>query len=814
MSKKDLFNRIVEKYGNPKEIRDNKTQICCPAHDDNTPSCSLKLADDKILVHCHAGCESRDVIRELNKAGLWERVDAADAPDKPKKKGKPEIVYVYEYHTSDGSPVFKVTKSLQHYTDGSSKKLFSVSHINPHNPDEEKPGLPHTLRTLYRLPHVLTALQKNLPILYLEGEKDVDTAYSLGLPATCHPLGALDAKGGKWHPVYGNILKDSEVIILADNDKPGRIHADAVAIRLEAAGARVRIAEPLGNRKGYDLTDFINDGHTKKDVRAHLRKSRPFDVDTADIDVVREFEAASKAEEAPEKLLSSLPWRTDEDVFPQTDADYAKAFIRSYGHLIRYVHESDEWVGYANGVWCFGQKKALAVQALLELAQRIKWYAAEFEGTDEATTNLREQIIKSAQKLESAQAQRNVLAVASTYPEIRTSALDYDKDAFRLCVRNGVVDLRSGELLAHTPEELCASQAPVHYESVCGEPEEFLEFLRICLEDDERDDMPEVLRYLQLFLGSILIGNTSLQKFILLFGAPNSGKSTLVKILVGLLGEEFEGGYARTVTPGTFCEGRYNDGGKSATPELAKLVRARFVSAGELDKKARLADNIIKAISGNGRLSTRQLHERSVTYNIQWTLCAEANQEVYTDPSEAGGMVRRIGIIPFDHNIKERLGKAVPEYHEYILKTEAPALLAWMVQGAVAVAEMGNVEFDALCPARFKEALDKYLRSFDTVRRFAEELMVRGVEENCSAQEAFEVFLKWCEAGNESGRMKKRHFIKDMQSLGYDYRVVKSRGGTVRGFYGARVVPDWYSQLSGANPLSELDEDEDDTSLH
>jgi putative DNA primase/helicase len=44
----------------------------CPAHDDRTPSLSIRdSVDDKVLVHCHAGCDQREVIAALKQEGLW-----------------------------------------------------------------------------------------------------------------------------------------------------------------------------------------------------------------------------------------------------------------------------------------------------------------------------------------------------------------------------------------------------------------------------------------------------------------------------------------------------------------------------------------------------------------------------------------------------------------------------------------------------------------------------------------------------------------------------------------------------------------------
>jgi putative DNA primase/helicase len=45
---------------------------CCPAHDDSSPSLAISAGKQgKVLVHCHAGCDQRDVIAALSERGLW-----------------------------------------------------------------------------------------------------------------------------------------------------------------------------------------------------------------------------------------------------------------------------------------------------------------------------------------------------------------------------------------------------------------------------------------------------------------------------------------------------------------------------------------------------------------------------------------------------------------------------------------------------------------------------------------------------------------------------------------------------------------------
>jgi hypothetical protein len=56
-----------------RKIAGSKWIACCPAHNDKNPSLSITQTHDKVLVHCFAGCEQRDVLRALTELGLWNR---------------------------------------------------------------------------------------------------------------------------------------------------------------------------------------------------------------------------------------------------------------------------------------------------------------------------------------------------------------------------------------------------------------------------------------------------------------------------------------------------------------------------------------------------------------------------------------------------------------------------------------------------------------------------------------------------------------------------------------------------------------------
>ncbi len=53
----------------------------CPAHKDKSPSLSVRTTDDKVLVHCHAGCTAADIVAAvgLTLADLYNEALPAQA---------------------------------------------------------------------------------------------------------------------------------------------------------------------------------------------------------------------------------------------------------------------------------------------------------------------------------------------------------------------------------------------------------------------------------------------------------------------------------------------------------------------------------------------------------------------------------------------------------------------------------------------------------------------------------------------------------------------------------------------------------------
>ena len=79
------INEILNKLQKAKATSSGKWMACCPAHPDQTPSLSVSLGDDeRILLHCHAGCSIESVLNELQ----LEMKDLFPTPFKAVKSAK------------------------------------------------------------------------------------------------------------------------------------------------------------------------------------------------------------------------------------------------------------------------------------------------------------------------------------------------------------------------------------------------------------------------------------------------------------------------------------------------------------------------------------------------------------------------------------------------------------------------------------------------------------------------------------------------------------------------------------------------------
>ena len=95
------LNEIINVFQGAKSIGQNSFQVKCPAHRDDKASLTVTEEDNKILMHCHAGCDTANI---LSAVGLTEKDLFNNVQEKPK------VVAEYIYKDEEGKPLYKVMR--------------------------------------------------------------------------------------------------------------------------------------------------------------------------------------------------------------------------------------------------------------------------------------------------------------------------------------------------------------------------------------------------------------------------------------------------------------------------------------------------------------------------------------------------------------------------------------------------------------------------------------------------------------------------------------------------------------------------------
>lgn len=260
-----LVETIASALGDAKKTASG--YLCkCPCHADNTASLSLKVTSSGgILLNCFAGCDWQDIKKEIESRGLIK--PSANRPSSNGTNGSnsngashhTESEIIYSYRDANNALVFekirKPDKKFVHRRHTASGIEYNLQGIN------EKP--------LYKLPEVLAAIKNNQPIAILEGEKDCENFTGLtGIIATTNFDGASP---NKWKEHYSKSLSGADIILLYDNDDPGRLHRDAIIQSVKQYARSISIIHlpsELNDKPIKDFSDWLFAGGTLADYQA------------------------------------------------------------------------------------------------------------------------------------------------------------------------------------------------------------------------------------------------------------------------------------------------------------------------------------------------------------------------------------------------------------------------------------------------------------------------------------------------------------------------------------------------------------------
>lgn len=454
-----------------------------------------------------------------------------------------------------------------------------------------------------------------------------------------------------------------------DNDPNGANIADFPQVLFDL------LATPATERAHFDQLDTIPEGERNETLASLAGTMRRPGMSEAAIGAALLVENAKCNPPLPEaEVLAIAKSVAQYEPAIYSDIDYlkmhqltqlgnAERLIRLHGHDLRHCDGLGGWLCWDEQRWKVDDTGTVELLAK-SMSQVI--YAEILQTPDKTQQG---KLAMCAMKAESLQFVKGTLALAWSEPGIPTTPDVWDRNGWLLNVQNGTLDLRTGILLPHCQVDLITKLAPVTYNPDASDP-----VLDRYLADVTRGD-PDLLSYLQRAAGYSLTGDTREEVFFLMLGKGGGGKSTFVEMMLAMLGD-----YGVKAGFDTFLEGKTTPG--SARSDLMAFRGARFVGATETAKTRRLAESMVKELTGGDTVSARELHHKQMTFTPSFKVWLAANfaPEMSDDDT---GIWRRLKEIPFDMVLSP---DEVDEGLKIHLKTDhgaRSALLNWLLDGCL-----------------------------------------------------------------------------------------------------------------------------------
>lgn len=662
--------------------------------------------------------------------------------DKPEKKAPAEkeppaersvMERCYPYQNEKGETIFEVVRMKP--------KGFSQRRPNPDKAGAWIWNMKGIRRVIYNLPG-LKANQDDLVYL-CEGEKDADRLIDENLLATTGPGGAK-----KWQKSFSQMLKHRNVVILPDQndglDKPedhpehrkGEKHAGEVAKSLHgvASSVRVLLLPGMEDKKGADVSDWFDAGHTAKELKELAM-------------AMAEFIPSKPSDDGEDEKESP----DSDSKYNNTDLGNSRRLVDKFQKIIRYCEPLGGWYIWNKKKWRHDD-----TEEIYRLAQET--VKSIFREARKLKASAKAVLTKWALKSESAGLIHNMVRLARTQPEVVADGDIFDRDPWIFNCANGVIDLKTGELKPHDPKYFMTKMSPAKYDPK-GFSQLWQDFLDKVLPDID------LQIFTQQSAGYTMTGLTSEKRLFFLYGDTDTGKSTFIDSIHRVMGD-----YSTVVDFETFLRSRDQGGPRN---DIAALKGKRLVIAQEVDEGRRLAESTIKTLVSGDPVKARFLHREFFEFQPIAAIWLAANDRPRVRDDD-NAMWRRMLQLPFyqqipikeqDQSVKRRLGN---------VKESGAAILKWMVDGCRWWA------IDGLkVPAAVREATADYRREMDPMQDWMEDCITRHETLNANMTDTWNNYQDWAKQNGIRFSLGRKRFNSRLRQ-----RFQEDRAGETRWWVG------------------------------
>jgi len=412
--------------------------------------------------------------------------------------------------------------------------------------------------------------------------------------------------------------------------------------------------------------------------------------------------------------------------FPRSDLGNAQRFALRFGRDMRYCHEFASWLVWDGTRWARdnrGRAREIGKETVIRLGDEAPLYMFDSE---------RSAAFKFAASSQSKSAIDNMITLAKS--SIPIAPDDLDKDPYLFNCKNGTLDVKTMEFRKHRQQDFITKLAGVEYVPDAECPL-WLNHLKLVFNDDDADTF---ITGFQEICGYSLIAGNPEQLMFILYGTGKNGKSVTLETLAKVWGD-----YAVNIAPETLMLRRNTEAPRG---DIARIAGARLVTSSEGEDGARLAEAIVKQLTGGDRVTVRRLYEREFEFTPTGKIWLSTNHKPVILGTDYA-IWRRIWLIPFnisipedkrDQNIKDKLAR------------EGAGILNWCLAGLARYFTCGTLPQ----PVRITEASQVYRDESDLLSDFVTaRCSLRG---EIKRADLLAEYRNWCNLANEKAVSSKR----------------------------------------------------------